>query len=112
MAQSVYDYFRNPVNMSVIEELLAAGVTPERTVTKRSDKMAGKTFVITGTLGKFTRQQAEQAVKQMGAKTSSSVSKNTDFVLAGENPGSKLDKARSLGVKIVDEKDFLEMLNG
>jgi len=112
MAKSVYDYFRNPVNMSVIEKLLAAGVTPERTVTKRSDKMAGKTFVITGTLGKFTRQQAEQAVKQMGAKTSSSVSKNTDFVLAGENPGSKLDKARSLGVKIVDEKDFLEMLNG
>ena len=111
MAQSVYDYFRNPVNMSVIEKLLAAGVTPERTVTKRSDKMTGKTFVITGTLENFTRQQAEQAVKQMGAKTSSSVSKNTDFVLAGENPGSKLDKARSLGVKIIGEKEFLGMLD-
>jgi len=73
--------------------------------------MTGKTFVITGTLENFTRQQAEQAVKQMGAKTSSSVSKNTDFVLAGENPGSKLDKARSLGVKIIGEKEFLGMLD-
>lgn len=111
MAQSVYDYFRDPVNILVIKELLAAGVRPEKAATKRSDKMAGKTFVITGTLANFTRGQAEQAVKQMGAKTSSGVSKNTDFVLTGENPGSKLDKARSLGIKIIKEKDFLGMLD-
>jgi DNA ligase (NAD+) len=111
MAKSIYEYFHDPVNLSVIEELLDAGVTPERTRTRRSDKMRGKTIVITGTLENFTRQQAEQAVRQMGAKTSSSVSKKTDFVLAGKNPGSKLDKARSLGVKIIDEEEFLKILD-
>ncbi len=111
MAKSIYEYFHDSGNLLVIEELREAGVTPERTKTKRSDKMRGKTIVITGTLENFTREQAEQAVRQMGAKTSSSVSKNTDFVLAGKNPGSKLDKARSLGVKIIDEEEFSKMLS-
>jgi DNA ligase (NAD+) len=111
MAKSVYEYFHGPGNLSVIEELREAGVTPEQAKTKRSDKMRGKTFVITGTLENFTRQKAEQAVRQMGARALSSVSKNTDFVLAGKNPGSKLDKARSLGVKIIDEKEFSKMLS-
>ena len=65
--------------------------------------MKGKTIVITGTLENFSRQQVEQAVKRIGGKTSSSVSKNTDIILAGKNPGSKLDKARSLGVKIINK---------
>ncbi len=111
MAKSVYEYFHDEGNLSVIEELLNARVTPERARAKRSDKMKGKTIVITGTLENFTRQQAEQAVRQMGAKTSSSVSKKTDFVLAGKNPGSKLDKARSLGIKIIDEEEFSKMLD-
>ena len=66
--------------------------------------------MVTGTLENFTRQQIEQAIRQAGAKSSSSVSKKTDFVLAGENPGSKLDKARMLGVKVIDKKQFLELL--
>ncbi|MHC5077344.1 MAG: BRCT domain-containing protein, partial [Planctomycetota bacterium] len=74
------------------------------------DKLVGKTFVVTGTLKNFSRQEAEAAIKQAGGKTSSSVSKKTDFILAGENPGSKLQKAQDLGVTIIDEKQFMDMI--
>jgi DNA ligase (NAD+) len=111
MAESVFKYFRDPKNQVVIEQLREAGLEPSRQQTKRSDKLAGKTIVVTGTLEKFTRQQIGQAIRQAGAKSSSSVSKKTDFVLAGNNPGSKLDKARALGVKVIDEKQFMAMLN-
>ncbi len=110
MAESVYEYFRDQRNRSVIDQLLAAGVKPSQPRARRSDKLAGKTIVVTGTLENFTRQQIEQAIRQAGAKASGSVSKKTDFVLAGENPGSKLDKALKLGVKVISEKQFLAML--
>ncbi len=110
MAESIYEYFRNRKNRSVIENLLAAGVKPQNPKTKRSDKLAGKTIVVTGTLENFTRQQIEQTIRLAGAKSTSSVSKKTDFVLAGENPGSKLDKAKQLGVKVINEKQFMEMI--
>ena len=110
MAESIYEYFRNPKNRAVIDELLAAGVKSEQPKTKRTDKLAGKTIVVTGTLEKFTRQEAEQAIRQAGGKASSSMSKKTDFVLAGKNAGSKLERAQNLGVKVINEKEFLEML--
>jgi DNA ligase (NAD+) len=110
MAESVFNYFRDSKYKLVIDELLAEGMKPEQPKTQRSDKLAGKTIVITGSLENFTRQQIEQAIRQAGAKSSSSVSKKTDFVLAGNNPGSKLDKALKLGVKVIDEKQFLELL--
>jgi DNA ligase (NAD+) len=118
MAKSIYEYFHDPENQSVINNLLATGVKPERPRIQRSgtgdtlrrDNLAGKTIVVTGTLENFSRQQAEQAIRQAGGKATSSVSKKTDFVLAGENPGSKLDKARKLGVEVIDEKRFLEMI--
>jgi DNA ligase (NAD+) len=110
MAKSVYGYFRDSKNRAVINELLAAGVKPEQPKTKRTDKLAGKTIVVTGTLENFTRQQIEQTIRRAGGKTSSSVSKKTDFVLAGKEPGSKLDKARQLDVKVISEKEFEEML--
>ena len=110
MAKSVYEYFRDSKNKQVIDELLAAGVKPEQPKTRRSSKLAGRTIVVTGTLEKFTRQQIEQTIRQAGGKSSSSVSKKTDFVLAGDNPGSKLDKAKKLGVEVIDEKQFLELL--
>ncbi len=110
MAKSVYEYFHDPKNQVVIEQLRQAGLEPSRQQTRRSDKLTGKTIVVTGTLENFTRQQIEQAIRQAGAKSSSSVSKKTDFVLAGDNPGSKLDKARALGVEVIDEKQFLELL--
>lgn len=111
MAESVYEYFRDSKNRSVIDQLLAAGVRPAQPRMRRSDKLIGKTIVVTGTLKNFSRQQAEQAIRQAGAKPSGSVSKKTDFVVAGENPGSKLEKARALGVKLIDEKQFMKMIN-
>jgi DNA ligase (NAD+) len=110
MAESIYEYFRNPKNQAIIEELLAAGVKPKQTEMKRSDKLAGKTIVVTGTL-EISRQQAEQAIRQAGGKASSAVSKKTDFVLAGKEAGSKLEKAQKLGVKVINEKQFLDMLD-
>jgi DNA ligase (NAD+) len=95
----------------VIKELLSAGVKPELPKkAKAKGKLAGRTIVVTGTLKNFTRQQAEQAIRDAGGKPSNSVSKKTDFVLTGKEPGSKIDKAQKLGVKIIDEKDFIEMI--
>ena len=113
MAESVYEYFRNLGNRAVIDQLLAAGLRPQQPKARpqRKGKLAGKTIVVTGTLENFTRQQIEQAIRQAGAKPSGSVSKKTDYVLAGENPGSKLDKARELGVEVINEKDFLARIN-
>jgi DNA ligase (NAD+) len=111
VAQSVYEYFHNERNAAVIKELLSAGVKPELPKkAKAKGKLVGKTFVVTGTLANFSRQQIEQAIRDTGGRATSSVSKATDFVLAGENPGSKLDKAKQLGVKIIDEKEFLTMI--
>ena len=111
MAESIYEYFSTSEHKAVIKELLAAGVKPAapRRV-KKAGKLAGKTVVVTGTLETMGRQQAAEAVKQAGGKTSSSISKNTDFVLAGEKAGSKLDKAKKLGVKVIGEKEFLAMI--
>jgi len=110
MAKSVYEYFRDAKNRAVIEELLAAGIKPESPKARRLGNLAGKTIVVTGTLESMTRQEAEQAIRQAGAKASSSVSKKTDFVLAGENAGSKLDKAMKLGVRVIDQKEFTKMI--
>jgi len=113
MARSIYKYFRDPKNRVVVDGLLAAGVKPKRqkAVKKATGKLVGKTIVVTGTLEKFTRQQAEQAIKQAGGKAASSVSKKTNFVLAGKEPGSKLEKALKLGIKLIGEKEFMGMLS-
>jgi len=110
VAQSVYEFFHDDKNVAVIKQLEAAGMEPEPPERRRSSKLAGKTIVVTGTLEHFSRQQIEQAIRQAGAKTSGSVSKKTDYVLAGENPGSKLDKAKKLGVEIIDEQTFMAMI--
>ena len=111
VAESVYEYFRSERNIAVIKGLLAAGVKPELPQkVKAKGKLVGKTIVVTGELENFSRQQVEQAIRKAGGKASSSVSKKTDFVLAGRDAGSKLDKALKLGVKVIDEKQFLEML--
>jgi len=109
-AKSVYNYFRNEKNVAVVRELLAAGVKPERPKSARRSKLAGKSVVVTGTLEHFTRQQAEEALRAAGAKVVSSVSRKTDFVVAGKNPGSKLDKALQMGVEVMDEREFMRIL--
>jgi DNA ligase (NAD+) len=110
MAKSIYEYFHDEKNISVIDQLSAAGVNPKQPASRRTDVLAGKTIVVTGTLENFTRSQIERTIKDNGAKTSSSVSAKTDFVLAGNNPGSKLQKARQLGVGIIGENQFLKMI--
>jgi DNA ligase (NAD+) len=111
VAESVYEFFHNSRNISVIEELLAAGVKPEQPKrAKAKGKLAGKTIVVTGTLQNFSRGQIEETIRNAGGKAASSVSKNTDFVLAGEDPGNKLDKAKKLGVEIISEEQFLKMV--
>ncbi|MBW8001374.1 MAG: NAD-dependent DNA ligase LigA [Planctomycetes bacterium] len=110
MAESVYKYFRDEKNRKVIDELLSAGVKPAKPAVKKTSKLTGKTIVVTGTLENFDRQQIKEAITQAGGKVSSSVSKKTDFVLAGEKPGSKVAKAEKLGVEVINEKQFTDMI--
>lgn len=110
IAQSIYDYFHNEYNLKMLEDLKSLGLNPTSKPIQKSDKLAGKIFVLTGTLQNMTRDEASSLIKLHGGKTSSSVSKKTSYVLAGENAGSKLDKAKDLGVIILTEKDFLEMI--
>ncbi|MCM8782357.1 MAG: NAD-dependent DNA ligase LigA, partial [Candidatus Omnitrophica bacterium] len=111
MAKSIEDFFKQDATRKLIAKLKKAGVNmvePER----RIDKMPlhGKTFVFTGELAGFKRQEAERLVRELGGDASSSVCKNTDFVVVGEKPGSKYNKAKKLGVRIIDEKEFTNML--
>ena len=110
IAKSIYDYFRDGNSIKIISELKELGLNPQQKAKKKSNILDGKTFVLTGTLQNMTRDEASELIKSHGGKTSSSVSKNTSYVLAGENAGSKLDKAQNLGVIILTEKDFLEMI--
>jgi DNA ligase (NAD+) len=110
LPQIVYDYFHDNKNLSVIQQLFDAGVNPSSPQRKATDIFANKTIVVTGSLENFTRSQIEKVVKNNGGKVGSSVSKNTSFVIAGKEPGSKLDKARQLGVKVISEKEFQELL--
>lgn len=114
VAASVYDFFHDPDNVLLIDDLIAVGIKPApppRVERKGDLPFAGKTFVITGTLPKRTRPEAEALIKLHGGKVTGSVSKSTSYVLAGADPGSKLDKARQLNIEIIDEEG-LEKLAG
>lgn len=110
IAKSIYDFFNDEGNLKLIAELKEMGINPQAKAKAKSDKLAGLTFVLTGTLQNMTRDEASEIIKSHGGKTSSSVSKKTSYVLAGESAGSKLDKAISLGVIVLTEEDFLEMI--
>lgn len=113
IAESITEFFGEERNTQVIEKLQRAGVKMEQPVVARPEQgFAGQTFVFTGAMSKLTRSEAEAMVKSMGAKASSSVSKKTAYVVAGEDAGSKYDKAKSLGVKILTEDEFLGLING
>lgn len=108
VSQSIVEYFKDKENKNLVNELIENGVVIKYVSPKKTDsKLAGKTFVLTGTMPNLTRGQAEEKIRELGGNVSGSVSKKTDYVLAGENPGSKYDKAKELGVKIIDEKEFL-----
>ncbi len=111
MAESIADYFSLKETRELIQELKKLGLNfKEKVSTARQTPLSGKTVVFTGELKGYSRFQAEELMRSLGANASSSVSDNTDFVVAGEKPGSKYDKARKLGIKIIDEKQFKEML--
>lgn len=110
IAIEVRDYFNDEKNLKLIDEFKVVGINPVQEVERKSDALKGKTFVLTGTLQNMTRDEAEDLVKSMGGKPSSSVSKNTSYIIAGENPGSKLEKGQKLGVIILTENEFLEMI--
>ncbi len=110
MADSVYSAMREPHRIRLIERLREHGVNMSYSSSKVSDSLAGKVFVLTGTLPTLTRDQAKQMIEQRGGKCSSSVSKKTSFVLAGEEAGSKLTKAQELGLAIISESEFLNMI--
>ena len=110
MAQSVVDFMSMPQSQKLIADLKAAGVNMKAEDTHIDNRFSGKTFVLTGTLTKYTRSEASRIIENYGGKASSSVSKKTDYVLAGEAAGSKLAKATELGVKVINEDEFAEMI--
>jgi DNA ligase (NAD+) len=111
VAQSICHFFRQPHNREVIERLIDAGVHwPRVEVTRAETPLKGNTYVITGTLESMSRDEARQALQALGAKVSGSVSKKTSAVVVGTDPGSKYDKARDLGVEILDEAAFLRLV--
>jgi DNA ligase (NAD+) len=113
LAESVYEWFRNPLHVELINRLKAAGVVMEVDAASTADldeRFVGKTFVLTGKLENYTRDEAAKLIEDRGGRVSSSVSKNTDYVVAGSDAGSKLTKAESLGVSIIDEAAFRSMV--
>lgn len=111
IAESIAEFFSNPANRKLVERLGEAGVTFKGQKKERGTKLAGKTFVLTGTLAKYTRDEAKKMIEDAGGKVTGSVSKKTDYVVAGTDAGSKLDKAKELGVLVIDEKE-MEKLAG
>jgi len=111
IAESIAEFFGISANRKLVERLSAAGLTLKGKKKERGTKLAGKTFVLTGTLPHFTRDEAKRMIEDAGGKVTGSVSKKTDYVVAGADAGSKLDKAKELNVPVIDEKE-MEKLAG
>jgi DNA ligase (NAD+) len=111
VAKSVFDYFRDEFHIEVVQDLLDLGVTlkPERDM-KESNILDGKSFVLTGTLSRFSRDEAKQLIQMRGGLVMSSISKNIDYLVYGEKAGSKLKKANALGLKILKEQEFIALM--
>ena len=113
VAESILEFFREPRNLKVIEKLRKASLQFESAnVHKPEGNLAGKQFVLTGTLPRYSRDEAKKMIEEAGGRVTGSVSKKTDYVVVGADPGSKLDKARSLGVKTIEEGELLKLLGG
>ena len=110
-ADNLIEFFADENNRNIVDKLVEMGVSPYTTVSAYEDnRFSGMKFVITGTLSSYTRSEAEQLIKKFGGEVSSSVSKKTSYVVCGTDPGSKLDKANSLGVTVLNENDFLNLV--
>lgn len=108
MAESIYHFFQNKKNVEEIKKLLSKGISFTRAI-KKEGPLSGKAFVLTGTLPSYSRSEAKKIIEEKGGHVVGAVSKNTDYVLAGEDPGSKLKKAKELGVRIISEAEFKKM---
>jgi len=114
IAASIEDWFNQKKNLELLKKFKSAGVWPVAEIKPAaagSKSLGGMTFVVTGTLGRFTRDSIKAFITNHGGKVTDSVSRKTDYVLVGENPGSKVEKANDLGVKLINEKQLLEMCN-
>ncbi|MFW6351462.1 MAG: NAD-dependent DNA ligase LigA [Bacteroidota bacterium] len=111
IAESISHFFGNKKNRKMIQTLKELGMKVKEEKTRTSDKFEGKTFVLTGELEKYTRDEAKEKIEQLGGRATSSVSDNTDYLVLGEGPGSKLDEAKKRNVKILSEKEFRQMQN-
>lgn len=112
VAESIYNFFHTKENIELINKLKEVGVNFEREKKEEKKILAGKTFVVTGVLKNFTRQQIHELILSLGGNVGTAVSKKTDYLICGADPGSKLDKAKELGIKIISEEEFLEMIKG
>ena len=110
IAESIVEFFSIPANRKLVERLGEAGLAFKGKKKERGTKLAGKTFVLTGTLAHFTRDEAKKMIEDAGGRVSGSVSKKTDYVVAGADAGSKLDKAKELGVAVIDEKEMEDLM--
>jgi DNA ligase (NAD+) len=110
IAHSIVEFFQEPRNRDLVKQLREAGLTFTGTKKERGTKLAGKTFVLTGTLANYSREQAKKMIEDAGGRVSGSVSKKTDYVVAGADAGSKLDKAKELGVSVIDEKEMERLI--
>ncbi len=112
VAKSIYEWFQKSYNKKLIDKFKKAGVkVMEEKITKNSSRLADKSFVLTGTMEAISREEAKDKIREMGGDVSSSVSKETDYVVVGLEPGSKYEKAKKLGIKILSEEEFLKMLS-
>jgi DNA ligase (NAD+) len=111
IAASIVEFFQEPRNRDLVNQLREAGLTFTGAKKERGTKLAGKTFVLTGTLAHYSRDQAKKMIEDAGGRVSGSVSKKTDYVVAGDDAGSKLDKAKELGVSVIGEADMEELLS-
>lgn len=110
IAESIAEFFSNPANRELVKRLEKAGLTFKGERKERGTKLVGKTFVLTGTLAKYTRDEAKKMIEDAGGKVTGSVSKKTDYVVAGTDAGSKLDKAKELGIKVIGEREMQELI--
>ncbi|MBN1327790.1 MAG: hypothetical protein JW996_07555, partial [Candidatus Cloacimonetes bacterium] len=110
IANSLYEFLHDPINLQMIEALDHAGVNLQREETIKKEILSGKTFLITGTLPSYPRKEIEELIESLGGKVLTSVSRNLDYLLVGDNPGSKLNKAEALGsVQIINESEFIAL---
>jgi len=110
MAESIHEFFHKPENKKLVDRLKDADIKMTQTKNSDNGKLSGKRVVLTGALSSFSRDEVAQLIKDEGGRVTSSISEAVDFVIVGENPGSKYDKAKKLGIKLINEEEFKKII--